>query len=198
MFMTMKRLSIVLLSCVMLSSGAVWAQESPAHNEIREMRDGAIAAFVSRDKDKFLAYFSDETLFTAMNNEALGGREAAGEYWDRMLTGSSSLISDIQVEFEVDELTTLYLEERVGTAFGDMTTAIEMRGGLALSVPLRWTAALVKQPEGWKVAALHFSANMFENPLESTFQKYLWWMLAIVALVGLLLGWIIGRRRPSH
>lgn len=185
---------LMIVLCWLAFTTTVSAQENPAHENIRTMRDAAISAFMARDKDTFLAHFSDEIIFTAMNNDVVRGKEAASAYWDRMFSGSSGLVDDLQMEFAVDDLTTLYVDDKTGVASGEMSTEFKMRAGLEFSVPLRWTATLVEQPDGWKVAALHFSANMFANPLDNSLRKYLWLMLAGILLVGLILGWVIGRR----
>ncbi|MHA6264887.1 YybH family protein [Arenibacterium sp. CAU 1754] len=169
------------------------AQENPAHEEIRAMRDAMIGAFIERDKDKLLTYFTEDVIFTAMNNEVVRGLEAADVYYDRMMEGSESIVTDLDVDFAVDDLTTLYAQDQTGIAAGDVTTAFKMRAGLEFTVPLRWTAAMVREEDGWKVSALHFSANMFDNPLDSSIRNYLWLMLAAAAVGGLVIGGIVGR-----
>ena len=101
------------------------AQENPAHQDIRDMRDAAIAAFLARDRDAFLDQLAEGVIFTAMNNEVVRGRAAASDYWDRMLSGSDSLVENLEVEFAVDDLATLYTEDRSAVAAGDMTTRLD-------------------------------------------------------------------------
>lgn len=173
---------------------AASAQENPAHAEIRAMRDGAIAAFTAHDKAAFLGYLTDDVLFTAMNNETVHGKAEASAYYDRMLEGSNSVVSGLSLEFSVDDLTTLLAEGRAGVAAGGLVAHFTLRGGLDFTVPLRWTATIVQDPEGWKIAALHFSANMFDNPLDSPLRRYLWLLLGATALVALLIGAVLGRR----
>lgn len=187
----LRRLAVL---CMCLLPLAAQAQEGPAHDEIRAMRDGAIAAFLERDKESLLSFFTDDVIFTAMNNEVVRGIAAADTYYDRMLEGSDSLVEGLEITFAVDDLTTLYADGQTGVAAGDMTTDFKMRAGLEFSVPLRWTAALVRESDGWKISALHFSANMFDNPLDNSVRRYLWLMLGAAAVIGLLIGWLIGRR----
>lgn len=178
---------------LLATASAPMAQDGPVHDEIRAMRDGAIAAFLERDKAAFLSHFHETVLFTAMDNEVVRGVAAADAYYDRMLVGSESLVENLEVDFAVDELTTLYLNDTQGIAAGDMTAGFQMRAGLEFSVPLRWTAAMVKEGDVWKVTALHFSANMFDNPLDNALRDYVWWIVAAVAVLGLLIGLIVGR-----
>ncbi|NJM83856.1 MAG: hypothetical protein HC844_16655 [Tabrizicola sp.] len=73
--------------------------------------------------------------------------------------------------------------------------AFKMRAGQEFSVPLRWTATLSRDSGAWKIVALHFSANIFDNPVDSLLRKYLWLMLAAALLAGLLAGFLLRRRR---
>ena len=56
-----------LICALAIGAGSVQAQDDAIHDEIRAMRDGAIAAFEARDPDAFAAYLADDVYFTAMN-----------------------------------------------------------------------------------------------------------------------------------
>lgn len=173
------------------------AQDEALHDEIRAMRDRAIAAFEARDRAALLAELTDTVVFTAMNNETVSGKDALAAYYARMMEGSGSLISDLTVKFEVDELATLMAGNQTAVATGTVDAAFKMRAGLQFELPLRWTAVLSRDSGTWKIAAMHFSANIFDNPLDTGLRKYLWLMLAAAGLAGLVLGWLIGRRRRA-
>jgi hypothetical protein len=44
------------------------------------------------------------------------------------------------------------------------------------------------------VANLHTSDNIFDNPLLNAAKSALWWVGGGVLFVGLLVGWLLGRR----
>ena len=171
------------------------AQDGPVHNDIRAMRDRAIAAFEARDADALFAELDDRIIFTAMNNETVTGKTALTEYYSRMMDGTAGLVSDLQVKFETDALATLLAEDRAAVASGSVMAAFKMRTGQAFSVPLRWTAVLSRDSGAWKIVALHFSANIFDNPIVGLLRKYLWPMLAAAAVAGLVAGFLLRRRR---
>jgi hypothetical protein len=80
----------------------------------------------------------------------------------------------------------------VAVSTGDSTASFKLRSGIEFTAPLRWTATLVQDNGKWKVAAAHFSANMFDNPIESALSKNIWLILGGVLILGLLLGFVIG------
>lgn len=185
---------LLCLTLVIFGSGAQ-AQDDAVHDEIRAMRDRAIAAFEARDVEALFAELDDRILFTAMNNETVAGKEALTAYYARMMEGSSGLVADLQVEFQTDALATLLAGNQAAVATGSVVAAFKMRAGLEFSAPLRWTATLSRDSGAWKIVALHFSANIFDSPIDSAVRSYLWLMLAAALLVGLVIGLVLRRRR---
>jgi hypothetical protein len=54
---------------------------------------------------------------------------------------------------------------------------------------------MVRDNGAWKIASAHFSANMFDNPLDGIFSKYAKVIFGAVLVLGLLLGFWLGRRK---
>jgi ketosteroid isomerase-like protein len=186
-----------LLMCLLffVVGSVAQAQDEAVHDEIRAMRDRAIAAFQARDVEALFAELDDRVIFTAMNNETVTGKEALTAYYAKMMDGSAGLVSDLQVAFETDALATLLAGNQAAVASGSVVAAFKMRAGLEFSVPLRWTATLSRDSGAWKIVALHFSANIFDNPIDSALRSYLWLMLAAALAVGLVAGLVLRRRR---
>ena len=185
-----------LLICLLVFVGSVaQAQDEAVHDEIRAMRDRAIAGFEARDVEALFAELDDRVIFTAMNNETVTGKDALTAYYAKMMDGSAGLVSDLQVAFETDALATLLAGNQAAVASGSVVAAFKMRAGLEFSVPLRWTATLSRDSGAWKIVALHFSANIFDNPIDSALRSYLWLMLAAALAVGLVAGLVLRRRR---
>jgi len=57
----------------------------------------------------------------------------------------------------------------------------------------RWTADLVREAGRWKIAAVHYSGNLFDNPLLDAARTASWLAGGIASAVGLGLGFIAGR-----
>ncbi len=185
-----------LLFCLLVFVGSVaQAQDEAVHDEIRAMRDRAIAAFEARDVEALFAELDDRVIFTAVNNETVTGKDALTAYYAKMMDGSAGLVSDLQVAFETDALATLLAGNQAAVASGSVVAAFKMRAGPEFSVPLRWTATLSRDSGAWKIVALHFSANIFDNPIDSALRSYLWLMLAAALAVGLVAGLVLRRRR---
>lgn len=171
--------------------------EESLHQELRDLRDRLDDAVLARNKDAVLADFTNELHFTAINNEHVSGLKDANAYFERMLVGSDSFIEEMRVTLEPDALSTLYFEGPVAISTGTTEAYFKTTSGVDMSAPLRWTATMVREEGRWKVAAAHFSANIFDNPVASELTRYVAAIGAIVALVFLALGYFLGRRRHT-
>lgn len=184
-----------LVCAILLALGSpALAQDEAVHDEIRALRDRAIASFEARDAEALLADLDDRVIFTAMNNETVTGKDQLRDYYARMMDGSAGLVSDLQVTFETDALATLLAGNQAAVASGSVIAAFKMRAGPEFTVPLRWTATLAQEAGTWKIVALHFSANIFDNPIDTALRRYLWLILAAAVAIGLVAGLFLRRR----
>lgn len=158
------------------------------------MRDGLIDAVNKGDIEHQLTYLHTKVVMTALNNEVSRGREGVRAYWTKMMTGPGRVVEIFHCEVTVDDLTTLYGGD-TGVAFGSAHQHYKLTSGLKLDVTTRWTATLVKENGRWLIASLHASASLFDNPLLATAWRTVYWAGGIALVVGLLIGWFLGRRR---
>lgn len=171
------------------------SDEAAVHTQLRALRDRLVAGVNAKNPDAILADLDDDILFTAMNNEVVNGKDDARAYYAKMLVGSQRIVKDMSLTVEVDDLSILLADGEVAMAAGSSVAAFDMMVGDSFEVPLRWTATLNNTENGWKVASIHFSANMFDNPLMSGFKTFAYVLAGGLGALGLLLGWLIGRRR---
>jgi hypothetical protein len=94
----------------------------------------------------------------------------------------------------VDELTILYGGD-TGISFGSAVERFKMASGRDFVLPARWSATLVKEDGRWLIASLHVSDNLFDNPLLDLARRMIWWAGGIALLLGILIGFLLGRRR---
>lgn len=170
-------------------------QAEAIHNELRALRDRAVAAIKDRKPDVLFNELTEDVAFTAMDNVPVHGKAEAKAYYDKMMSGASSIVQDMSITIEPDVLSALHNNGQSAISTGNSTAYFKLRGGLEFTAPLRWTAALVNDGAGWKVASAHFSANMFDSPIDTGIRKYLYLMLGAAGLVGLVIGFIFGRSR---
>src|SRR4030095_10162279 len=103
--MKMKLLSAALACAFTLVANA---QEVPAHNELRAVRDGLLAGKNSGDIEAHLAFLHPNVVVTWHNAEVSRGRDGVRKYLDRMLHGPSKVVEKFGADVKVDELSIIY------------------------------------------------------------------------------------------
>jgi uncharacterized protein (TIGR02246 family) len=170
-----------------------FTQEDPAHADLRAARDGLLAGMNRGDIEAQLQFLHPNVVVTWHNAEVSRGREGVRKYLDRMLNGPSKVVEKFGADVKVDELSILYGGD-TAIAFGSAQEHFTLTGGKSFDFTGRWSAALVKEDGKWLVANLHTSDNIFDNPLLNVATRALWWIGGGGLLVGLLVGWLLGRR----
>lgn len=173
---------------------AAFAQEDPAHTELRAVRDGLLAAMNQGDIEAQLVFLHPNAVVTWHNAAVSRGRGGVRKYLDEMLHGPKKVVEKFGAEVKVDELSILHGGD-TAIAFGSAQEHFTLAGGRQFDFTGRWSATLIKEGGKWFVANLHTSDNIFDNPLLNTAKKLLIWVSAGALIAGLLAGWLLGRRR---
>jgi ketosteroid isomerase-like protein len=169
--------------------------EAAIHDELRAVKQRLVDAVNKKDADALFAEMSPDIRFTAMNNDHVHGIKDGQAYFERMLKGADKFLNDLSMTSDVDDPATLYADNRVAVATGVSNTHFDIRGGLAFDVPLRWTATLERSSGKWKLAAIHFSADVASNPFLSAATVFWKWVAVGAAVIFLVVGFLIGRIR---
>ncbi len=163
--------------------------EDPAHAELRALRD-ALLDSIEKDFQASLSYLHENVVVTYQNAETKRGHEGVKEYFDRMMVGEDRIVESIEHELTVDELSILYGDD-TAVAFGDLNQHYKLTDGREFDLHSRWTATAVRDEGRWVVAAVHMSANLFDNPLLTLAKKALYIVGVVALAIGLALG-VIG------
>ena len=168
--------------------------ENPAHQQLRQLRDGLLAAMNKGDVEAALTYLDTNCVITWHNAEVSRGHQGVRDYYNRVMTGPNRIVDSFHCDVKVDELTSLY-GENTGICFGSSDEQFKLANGRNLNVRGRWTATLIKENDKWLVASLHVSTNLFDNVMLDLAKRSLGVVGAVCFAVGLLIGWLISRRR---
>jgi ketosteroid isomerase-like protein len=192
----------LLVGCALsAAAAAVQAQPAPRpappdealHNELRALKDRAVAAVNKRDADALMKELDPNIAFTAMNNEVVHGIAEAKAYYQKMLVGAGRIVEDMSLTAEPDRQADIYDGGTVAVATGISNAHFKLAVGTEFDVPLRWSATLHRANDKWAIAGMHFSANMFENPILATLERSTKWIVIGVGIVALLVGFTFGR-----
>ena len=196
----MKKLQILFMLAITwlaITATGAEAQVEATHNALRAMRDGLMDAVNKGDIERELTYLTTNVVVTWHDATVSRGRDGVRDYYNRMVNGPNKVVADFHTELNVDELTILY-GDSTGIAFGSSLEHFKLVNGKSFDLKGRWTATMVKQDDRWLVASLHVSTNLFDNVMLDMMKQYAIRATCIAFVVGIVLGWLIGRiRRKS-
>lgn len=166
--------------------------DAAVHDALRKLKATMEKALNERDLDTIVANVDPNVVFTTMNGDVCRGPEQIRAYFQKMLTAPGHIVKDVKVSFEVDALTTLYGGD-TGVALGSSKDHYELTNGDTFDINGRWTCTMVRNGDRWVIAAFHYSADVFRNPILDRYRKAMWMVGVGAALVALILGLLLGR-----
>jgi ketosteroid isomerase-like protein len=174
------------------------AAEEADHQAMRDLRDAFASAYNRADIESMLSYLDANVAFTAMNGEVAHGHPGVRAYHDRLLGGPNPLVKGATVDaLEADQLTTIY-SGTFGVVTGWADTSYKLADGLSFSARVRWSITMTKHSGSWKIASLHTSTNIFDNPILTMSKKAGRYAATATAALGLAVGgavvWLLRRR----
>jgi ketosteroid isomerase-like protein len=175
------------------------SSDEALHAALRALKDRAVAAVNKRDADALMRELDPNIAFTAMNNEVVHGIDEAKAYYQKMLVGAARIVQDMSLTAEPDRPADIYANGTMAVATGTSNAHFKLAAGPEFDVPLRWSATLRRANDKWAIAGMHFSANMFENPMLSAMERSIKWIAIGTGVVAILVGFFAGRwsRRRS-
>jgi uncharacterized protein (TIGR02246 family) len=200
----------LILCCVvcLIATGSLSAQDAkkagkddPAHDELRQLKQALVDAFNKKDVDGLVKNVHPEAVVTWQNGEVSRGPDGIRNYNKRVLEGEKSYLTKVHAEPEVTDLAVLIGDPpTTAVAYGKLHDVYTLRDGGELAMDSLFSATCVKQDGRWVIVSFHGSTNVFDNPvINAAEKKVMWWTGGIVGAVALLLGllggWLLGRRK---
>ena len=150
------------------------------------------AAYEQRDMDALLKDVAPDVVITWQNADRNEGHVEFLKFYNEMMNGDNKIVKDISSTFEVDDLSVLYGDD-TAVARGTLADHFVLTDGSDFVLNSKWTATVVKQEDGWKVASFHVSANIFDIPILAVAKGWLVKVGLIAGIVGIVVGLLIGR-----
>jgi ketosteroid isomerase-like protein len=187
---------LLLLSVAPAMAQALTPEEEALHNELRALKTRLTDALNNDDIEAALRETHPNVVFTAMNNDVAHGHDGVRKYFETMMVGENRIVEDMTVSFEADQLSSIYGGDNA-IAAGSSKAHFKLSSGLEFDIDGRWTADLVRDNGQWLISAIHYSVNMFDNPLLNNAKRMAWYVGIGAAVVGLIIGYFVGRRRRA-
>ncbi len=192
--------NIMMILMLALFSFNVYAEDVHAEDvhaedrqQLRVILSEVEKALNDQDLKAALKHMHQNVLVTYYNAEVTYGHEEALKFYSRMIANSNAVVKEYSSKAEVDAPAIFY--GNIAVAYGKSTEKYKLAGGLEFDLLGRWTATILKQNNQWKIIALHFSTNLFENALLDNANQMNWVVGVIMFVIGGVLMLVIGRLR---
>jgi len=192
--MIVARFALALLLCTLAFHAA--AEDDPHaadRTALKAMLADIEKALNDRNIQAALKHLHADVIITYYNAEVTRGHDEAVAYFNRMMEGAGAIVKAYSTEAEVGSPAVFLGDTAV--AYGTTTESYKLAAGLEFTLQGNWSTTVQKQDGQWMVRAIHFSTNLFDNPLLNNAQRMGWWTAGGGFVVGLVVMWIVGRVR---
>lgn len=185
----MRQIFIVAMLTFILSTSVAFAGERDAdHEALRGLMKASSEALNTSNFDLLKPTLSSKNFtFITVDNQRFNNLEEFKSYWEKTFNGKTALLKSVKVEPTATG-ETQFLSDNVGFVDGTAEETYTFRDGDVRKMTTRWTAVVSKEDDAWKIAQIHFSSNILDNPVLSAAKKAAGSNILIPALVGFALG----------
>jgi len=194
----MKRSILLVLSLMLLVPAIVFAEEmQDGHEQDRayllDMLTRVEASVNKQQLDSLVSMLDENVVVIYQDAAVIRGVDQMKAYYEKMLGDSNPILKSY---------TTSAKHSAPARFIGDLAIVdgkskdkVVFINGSEVQIDIVWTVTLQKAADGWKVIQLHFSGNMFDNPILAAAKDNLLMVAAGAGVGGLILGGLLGRRR---
>jgi len=157
------------------------------------------------DADAMTRYLHPDVVIVFPDGSVLKGRDALRDYYNRMLKAPGHIVARYTADPVIESRT---VHNDVGLSYGYMNDQYVLTDGKNFGLNSRFTVTVFKTPDGppetdgWMIRSFHSSTDAFDNPILTMVAQRVFLIaggvgLLVGALLGLLLGYFIFRRRKE-
>lgn len=165
---------------------------SADRQQLRAMLESVEAALNNQQFDQITPLLDDEVVAVFLDAEVARSPAAVTAYIERFLSGDAAILKGYTTKATLGDSARFF--GNVAVADGTSADIFDLADGSQLQIDSVWSVTLSKTTGSWKIVQIHFSANMFDNPLMAEAQERIVLFLLLAAIVGLIVGFLLGRR----
>jgi uncharacterized protein (TIGR02246 family) len=190
---------LLVLVLVLLAQGRILAADNDPHaldrqaliKLFREME----ASINAQDVERMVAQMHPQATVTWLNGEVSRGHDEIRAYYHRMVKGEKRYLDRYLTTAKLGAPARFFGNGEIAVADGTMVDEFFPVARGPFSLNSNWTSTSAKINGQWQVVSMHLSSNVFTNSLLAEATRVIWYAAGGAAIGGLLLGWLLGRRR---
>lgn len=192
-----------IVSTIIMSMSALGSDSVPQRNFHVDDRKALVKVFREVEAginngnvERMIAQMTPDATVTWLNGETSRGHDEIRKYYNKMLKSNDKILNSYTTTAHIDAHAHFYGD--VALADGHMSDHFVPVKRSPFNLESRWSSASVKTDAGWKVASLHFSANVFTNPLINEAKAWISYGIFGGALLGIIMGFFFGWKMKKN
>ncbi len=188
----LRRLGFLFCMLFVMNGSAFSAVEErhEDHEALRAMLRTGAEALNTRNVDALAPILYKEFSITTVDQKLFTDLPSFKMYFNDLFEGPGAPVKKIVFKPKADA-NTVFIDEKTGVCHGISEDTYTFTKGGTRVMKSRWSAAVYKDDDGWKLLSLHMSANILDNPLLTAAKKLLYQVGAGALIIGLLLGFVL-------
>jgi hypothetical protein len=174
------------------------ASEAADQDALRKLKSDVIDAINTRNLDSMNKLLHKPFLVTAITQDSFNDSASLKAWFEGLFSRPVLRLTGLRMDADADELAQIYTGT-FAVARGSTKERYELADGRGFNILGRWTATAIKEDGQWKLLAIQDGANFLDNPVINAIERKTIYLSAggagTGAIVGILLGFFIGRRR---
>lgn len=161
-------------------------------HQMKLMLNDVVNKLNTKDFDGIMPYLNKNAVVTFYDARTAVGTTAIKDYLTKMVTGPAPVLKSFSVT-AIEDVPALIYADNTAIGYGWTKNTFDFVTGEKMVIDGRWTVTLIKNNSKWEVVALHFSTNLFKNPLITSIEHKIIFFGLIALILGLIVGYLSNR-----
>lgn len=182
----LQRLALIGVASILpILAGSNVRAQSP-ESESSDLAAALVEAVGSSDFARAGTMLSPDAVVTFQNGDMRRGREEIVAHVKSLFVGTGALVQAYSGSPVVTGVAAVDDTTRVVT--GTSTDRLTLSSGAPMVLETRWTATVARRDGDWKIASLHLSTNMLDNPVIEKMKTTSYLLGAFGLVMGITIG----------
>lgn len=155
------------------SSLSLFAIQLQDEGDLNKLMTEAAEVFNNGDHNSLVKYLADDFTLITMDNMKYSSLEEFKEAYDFFFNSGESPLIGMSVIPNIDG-TPFFMNDNAVLLNGTAHETYYFADATVRSLTTRWTAVALKVNDEWKIKQLHFSSNIFDNPVVNELKSQLY------------------------
>lgn len=193
-----QHLLLIIFIFLSLFAFPVHAQFDPEQerSRLRQMLTDIEQALNDKQMQPILELLEDDAVVIFLNGHVARGPDGVNAYFENIFSGSKAVLKDYQTRADVGAPARFYGD--IAVADGSTEDSFFFIDGSDMTMTTYWSAVLKHSGDDWKVVNLHFSSNLFDNPLMSALESKMMLLIGAAFVIGALIVFLLMRKKATH